>query len=75
MPLKNENKLIEVCSKCLMACCYHGELMCDNAKEAGTELKTVRELLNLGLENNYHWSDENMNRIYGYPAPNGYKKE
>ena len=43
----NENKLIEVCSACKRACCWYGEFMCDNNKDASTELKTVKELREL----------------------------
>jgi hypothetical protein len=39
------DRKITVCDKCLCACCWHGEFMCDEAKYAGTVEKTIRELL------------------------------
>jgi len=75
MPADFENKLVEVCSECLQASCYHGELMCFEARTAATELKTVRELRELTYEHPNNWSDENLNKIYGEPAPHGYKAE
>lgn len=68
-----EKKLIEVCSECLTASCWHGEFACLDNKQAGTELKTVSELKRLNREHESNWSDENLNKIYGEPAPNGYQ--
>lgn len=38
MPKKkiSDETLIEVCDVCLRACCWHGEFMCDDSREAGT---------------------------------------
>lgn len=69
-----ENKLIEVCDECLTASCWHGEHMCDKSKEAGTVLKTVTELVPLGLESTRHWNDLNLERIYGNKAPHGWRE-
>jgi len=38
------NELITVCDKCLRACCWQGEFMCDDARGAGTTEKTVQWL-------------------------------
>ena len=70
-----EDKLVEVCGECHQASCWHGEFMCFEARTAGTELKTVRELRKLGHENQDNWSDENLKKICGDPAPNGYATE
>ena len=43
-------ELITVCDKCLMASCWHGEIMCWDSRSAGTTQRTRRELLALGLE-------------------------
>lgn len=75
MPADFEKKLIEVCSECGLASCYHGEFMCSENRDAGTELKTVAELRKSGLEHESHWRDDNLNKIYGDPAPNGYLGE
>lgn len=60
-----EDKLIEVCDKCLTASCWHGEFMCDEAQNAGTTLKKISELLVLDREHVSHLSDENLDKIYG----------
>lgn len=52
------NKKIIVCDKCLMACCWHGEFMCEEAQNAGTVEKTVKELKELDLEHPRHWEIE-----------------
>lgn len=70
-----ERKLIEVCGVCHKASCWHGEFLCLDAKQAGTVVKPVSELRKLSLEHESNWSDENINKIYGEPAPNGYKAE
>ena len=69
---KEKDKIIEVCSECLQASCWHGEFMCDDSRDAGTVLKPVSELLKLRLEHSQHWSDEKLGAIYGEVAPNGY---
>lgn len=67
-----ENKLIEVCSECLTASCWHGEFMCLDSKKAGTVLKTVSDLRRFNQEHSDNWSDGKLDKIYGEPAPNGY---
>ena len=70
----NDNKLVEVCDSCLQASCWYGEFMCDNAKGAGTCLKTVKELKEKALENHEYWSDQKMIEVFGDPCPHGYAK-
>lgn len=67
-----ENKLIEVCDKCHRASCWHGEFLCEESAGAGTILKPVSELRLLALEHEKHWSDDNLAKIYGDPAPHGF---
>ena len=69
-----ENKLIEVCDKCLAASCWHGEYMCSESRNAGTILKTVKELIPLKLESACHWNDNNLEKIYGNKAPHGWRE-
>lgn len=70
----NEKKLIQVCSSCKRACCWYGEFMCENSRNASTELKTVKELRELKAgENEHYWSDEYMKKIYGEANPFGIK--
>jgi len=54
MPLKDDD-IITVCSECLQASCWHGEFMCDEARDAGITQKTVRELKELNLEHPDNW--------------------
>lgn len=70
----SENKLIEVCSACKRACCWYGEFMCENNKDASTEIKTVKELRELKAgEHEDYWSDEYMKKVYGNANPFGFK--
>jgi len=71
----NENKVIEVCSACKCASCWYGEFICDDAQNASTELKTVKELRKLNThENEQYWSDEYMKRIFGEANPFGLRE-
>jgi hypothetical protein len=47
---------ITVCDKCLRACCWKGEFMCDEARLAGTVEKTRAELEALDLEHPHYWA-------------------
>jgi hypothetical protein len=38
------DKKITVCDHCFRACCWQGQFMCDDARGAGTTVRTVREL-------------------------------
>lgn len=51
------DRMVTVCDKCLCACCWHGEFMCDEAKSAGTVDKSIRDLLAIGepRESNEYW--------------------
>ena len=72
---KGDNKLIEVCSECLMASCWYHEFMCDNSWGAGTVLKTKKELRKLKREHSDNWSNEKLKKVYGTENPFGYKEE
>lgn len=50
-----DDDIVIVCAECLRACCWHGEFMCDNARDADIVEKTVAELKELGYENEEHW--------------------
>lgn len=63
----NNDKLIMVCSECLMACCWYGEIMCDESKHASTVIKTVGELKKLKLEHPSYWSNRKLTEVYGRP--------
>lgn len=47
---QNNDDLITVCDSCLCACCWQGDMHCENHKNAGTVQKTRRELLTLNRE-------------------------
>ncbi len=46
---------VTVCDRCLQASCWQGEFMCDDAREAGTIVKTVGELRKLHREHEDYW--------------------
>lgn len=47
------DKIVDVCSKCLMACCWQGVLHCQDYRYASIIKMTVQELWELGKE---HWN-------------------
>ena len=47
--------LVTVCDACFRACCWQGEFLCDDARNAGTCDITVRELSIMGLEHPEYW--------------------
>lgn len=51
----DDDRLVTVCDKCLQASCWQGIFMCQDAQNAGTVEKTVRELKALGRENPSYW--------------------
>jgi hypothetical protein len=71
----DENKLVPVCDKCHRATCWFGVFMCNESRNAGMELKTIKELTELKLENPSYWSDIYMTITCGEKAPFGYKEE
>lgn len=62
---RDDARIITVCDKCFMACCWHGEFMCDESKEAGTVEKTVKELNQLNLEHPSHYSRKKIEEVCG----------
>lgn len=51
----DDERMVTVCAKCLMACCWHGKFMCDKSRSADLVDKTVAELKKLGREHSDHW--------------------
>ena len=45
---------VTVCAACLTAICWHGEMMCDQAREAGTCEMRARALMRLEREHSKH---------------------
>ena len=60
-----ENKTITVCDSCLLACCWQGEFMCEDAYTSGTVDKTVKELRELRQQRGWGENEE-----YWEKAPN-----
>lgn len=56
---------VTVCACCLRACCWHGEFMCDEARNAGITERSVDELDRLNLEHRDNYSQETIERIIG----------
>lgn len=56
--IRNDAPTVTVCDKCLMASCWQGKFMCEDADIAGTVEKTVAELNRLGLEHPCYYSTE-----------------
>jgi hypothetical protein len=80
MENKFENKIIQVCSECLMATCVQGAFMCFDARGADILKHTVKELrsMNDGKGNGESedwWSDEVLKDVFGDVAPDGYAKD
>lgn len=55
MSTVHTERLVTVCNKCLMATCWQGIYMCDEAKSAGTVEKTISELKKLDREHPSYW--------------------
>lgn len=53
-----EEPTITVCAACLMASCWQGVWLCEEARQADITQKTVAELTALGLEHPDYWADE-----------------
>lgn len=50
-------KTVTVCNKCLRACCWQGEFMCEWAKTAGTIEETIEVLKMMNLEHPDYWKE------------------
>ena len=59
---------VTVCDRCLRATCWHGNFMCDDAKNAGTVEKTVDELRKLNLENPCYWTQKGIDDLNAFQA-------
>jgi len=53
--VSTSEQLVEVCDGCLKACCWHGEFMCDNAKNCGTIRVHKDDLRRLDREHSSYW--------------------
>lgn len=55
-PCQPRIEYVTVCDNCLKACCWQGMFMCDDARTAGTTVKTKTELRKRNLEHESYWS-------------------
>lgn len=54
--MKDKKNKVNVCSKCLRACCYQEYLMCYESD--GTSVKkTIKQLKKLNLEHHSYWEE------------------
>jgi hypothetical protein len=63
--IKRRTRLITVCDRCLRAVCWYGEMMCNEACEAGTVQKTARELRKLDREHPDYFSKPYVEKVCG----------
>jgi len=63
--MMRRERLITVCDACLRACCWHGELFCEDYQTAGTTKKTARELRKLNLEHPSNYSRRHVELVCG----------
>lgn len=72
---RSEKRLVQVCTECGRASCWHGDFLCNESKSAGIELKTAKELDKNNLENKDHYSLEMIKRVFGEIYPFGFKDQ
>lgn len=68
------NRLIQVCSECGNASCWHGEFMCSNSRHADLELRTVKQLDDQHTEDKHHYSVEMIKKVFGKSYPFEFKE-
>lgn len=59
------DRLVTVCSACLCASCWHGELMCGDARGGDTVDLPVRELRRLRREHPSYYSAAKVREVCG----------
>lgn len=52
--------MVYVCDKCLMAACWAGKFMCDDAREAGLYRARRADLVRLGREHTDYIDDKDV---------------
>ena len=58
--MEEPSYMIDVCSECKTASCWHGEFMCDDARSAGLVKISRLDLDNLCLEHKDNYSDKKL---------------
>ena len=57
---------VTVCAECKKASCWHGEDMCDNARDADIVEMRASQLDRLGIEHPDRYSRKKLMRVCGY---------
>jgi len=60
------DRLVTVCSECLMATCWHGIFLCDRSRSANIVKKPIRDLRALNREHESYWSKEHLEQYGDY---------
>jgi hypothetical protein len=63
--------MITVCDKCLMAACWRGIFLCEEARDAGIVQKPRSELEKLGREHSCYWDSPKHHKALTLPQPTG----
>jgi hypothetical protein len=58
-------RVVTVCAACLCASCWHGDFMCDEAKDADITTRTVSQLRKLRREHPSHYSVKKIREVCG----------
>jgi len=64
-PIHCGHRVVTVCDKCFNASCWHGELMCEESRSAGTVEKTVGWLMENSTEDPSWYSVEKCMLVTG----------
>lgn len=57
---KKYNPTVTVCSRCLRACCWQGEFMCDDARYAKTVERKIDKLVELDMGEHPFWWNRDL---------------
>lgn len=61
----DEDYWVVVCSRCHCASCWHGEFLCEEARDADVRQLPASKLRQLGHEHPHHFSKANIRRVTG----------
>lgn len=61
----DDERMVEVCDRCLCASCWQGDAMCEEARDAGTIRMSVAALKALKFEHPDWYSVERIREVEG----------
>lgn len=68
--MASDDYMVTVCAACKRASCWHGEIMCEDARRAGTVKLPASSLRDLRKEHATYYSRENLVKVTGFdPEP------